>query len=349
MKKKLSAFLVKCIIGVFVACSFFEVVYAASVIGFIPGNLWYSKEPFFAEEEIRIYSAVFNGGEATVSGTVEFFDNGVTISEAVFPLLAKGSTAVVSVGWKAAAGSHRISAKIVALSGAEMSVDSLNNETGERTIFVDRDTDKDKIGDEIDTDDDNDGVPDITELEQGTDPTNPDTDGDTILDGVDAFPLNAEIQSSPFSNIGDKNGNAVTPQKIDAKTISSLSGKATQTVKSIIDTIDIFAATQKERVEAKKQELEKELTAIDGNKPIEKEIVKLDIPVTGKSVSVALKDDFASSENKQNATHMIKEGYVFLLAFISYVLGNKVLFYAVIGIVLFLGIRFVWGRIRQKE
>jgi len=85
------------------------------------------------------------------------------------------------------------------------------------------DTDKDGILDNIDPDDDNDGLPDIAEIsfgsnpllidtdgddltdleefEKGTKPNNPDTDGDTINDSEDLFPLN-----SKEGNDRDKDG-----------------------------------------------------------------------------------------------------------------------------------------------
>ncbi|MFC1488583.1 DUF1566 domain-containing protein [Thermodesulfobacteriota bacterium] len=51
------------------------------------------------------------------------------------------------------------------------------------------DTDLDGSADCVDTDDDNDGITDDDEVGLGTDPLNPDTDGDSIGDGVDACPL----------------------------------------------------------------------------------------------------------------------------------------------------------------
>ncbi|MEE9151444.1 MAG: fibronectin type III domain-containing protein, partial [Thermoplasmata archaeon] len=51
------------------------------------------------------------------------------------------------------------------------------------------DTDSDGIGNNADTDDDNDGLSDDMELEMDTDPLNPDSDGDSHLDGEDAYPL----------------------------------------------------------------------------------------------------------------------------------------------------------------
>ncbi len=51
------------------------------------------------------------------------------------------------------------------------------------------DSDDDNMGDGCDNDDDNDGLPDYEEGIDGTDPLNPDTDGDGVDDLNDVFPL----------------------------------------------------------------------------------------------------------------------------------------------------------------
>jgi parallel beta-helix repeat protein len=53
------------------------------------------------------------------------------------------------------------------------------------------DTDKDGLLDHVDDDDDNDGLLDSEELEIGTDPLNPDSDGDTYNDKEDLFPMDS--------------------------------------------------------------------------------------------------------------------------------------------------------------
>ena len=54
-----------------------------------------------------------------------------------------------------------------------------------------RDADGDGIGDNADTDDDNDGVSDLQEAALGTDPSRADTDGDGVNDSKDVYPLDA--------------------------------------------------------------------------------------------------------------------------------------------------------------
>ncbi|MDB4738258.1 gliding motility-associated C-terminal domain-containing protein [Flavobacteriaceae bacterium] len=66
------------------------------------------------------------------------------------------------------------------------------------------DTDGDGIGDSSDTDDDNDGVSDADEVNNGTDPLDSDTDGDGTPDNTDEFPLDpSEDTDTDGDGIGD--------------------------------------------------------------------------------------------------------------------------------------------------
>jgi len=78
--------------------------------------------------------------------------------------------------------------------------DILNNEADELSIDVvveSKDTDKDGIYDLGDADDDNDGLTDKDEEQIGTDPLNPDTDGDGHDDMVDKYPLDESKYREP--------------------------------------------------------------------------------------------------------------------------------------------------------
>jgi len=66
------------------------------------------------------------------------------------------------------------------------------------------DTDHDGIGDNRDTDDDHDGLSDGQEKDKGTDPKNPDTDGDGYTDASDVFPLDRkEWMDTDHDGLGD--------------------------------------------------------------------------------------------------------------------------------------------------
>lgn len=112
--------------------------------GFIPSNIWYSKESFFAGETVRIYTIVFNGSTYNLSGDVEFLDNGVVLGRTPFSLLNSTLTRDVSISWRATEGSHAITARIrnanMSLPGGEKTPIVLENtETGKSDIVVEVD------------------------------------------------------------------------------------------------------------------------------------------------------------------------------------------------------------------
>ncbi|MFA6458607.1 MAG: PKD domain-containing protein [Patescibacteria group bacterium] len=82
------------------------------------------------------------------------------------------------------------------------------------------DTDKDGIGNNADADDDGEGLPDTAELTLGTDPLNPDTDGDgaeQCNDLLDKFPL---MSAECVDTDGDGCGDNSDPNPQDSKICS---------------------------------------------------------------------------------------------------------------------------------
>src|SRR3989344_3108550 len=141
-------------------------------IGFIQDNIWYSKDPFFEDDKIRIYTTVFNGSQYDFKGTLEFWAGGKSIGKSSFSLIS-GAFQVLWADWVAEGGNKKIyanitEAKISLAGGTEETVVLENSKTGEIEVFVDLDTDKDGIGNKVDTDDDNYKVSDVVEQKQGT-------------------------------------------------------------------------------------------------------------------------------------------------------------------------------------
>lgn len=82
-----------------------------SNVGFVPSNIWYSKDPFEEGDKIKIYTLVFNPDTRELSGTVIFFDGKVLLGTKKFTTPAK-SAEDISIDWTVTAGSHDIFAKM---------------------------------------------------------------------------------------------------------------------------------------------------------------------------------------------------------------------------------------------
>lgn len=80
--------------------------------GIIKSGIWYSKDPFYSGEKVRIYTLIFNGSEYDLLGEVAFDDNGKVICTGNFNT-ASGRTQEIWCDWTATGGSHKISAKII--------------------------------------------------------------------------------------------------------------------------------------------------------------------------------------------------------------------------------------------
>ena len=84
---------------------------ANSNAGFIPANIWYSKDPFEEGDKIKIYTLVFNPDARELSGNVVFFDNSILLGKKDFTAPPK-STKEISIDWKVNTGDHTIFGKI---------------------------------------------------------------------------------------------------------------------------------------------------------------------------------------------------------------------------------------------
>jgi len=81
--------------------------------------------------------------------------------------------------------------------------DGANDLIDTRPLNPSADTDGDGSVDDVDNDDDNDGVADASEIANGTDPLNPDSDGDGANDLIDTRPLNPSGDSDGDGLIDD--------------------------------------------------------------------------------------------------------------------------------------------------
>lgn len=79
--------------------------------GFVPGNIFYSKDPFEEKDKVKIYTLVFNSDSKELSGTVSFYDKTTLLGRKNFTVEGLG-VQDISIDWSVTAGDHVIFAKI---------------------------------------------------------------------------------------------------------------------------------------------------------------------------------------------------------------------------------------------
>ncbi|MDE2031055.1 MAG: hypothetical protein KGI58_02215 [Patescibacteria group bacterium] len=93
-------------------CSSVSYASVVPTTGFIPGPIWYSKETLNQNDNVKIHTAVWNGGSESLSVKVEFYDKSTILGTrdvTVLPSELKD----VYISWQVTSGDHIISAQIV--------------------------------------------------------------------------------------------------------------------------------------------------------------------------------------------------------------------------------------------
>lgn len=81
-------------------------------VGIIKSGIWYSKDPFYAGDKVRVYTLIFNGSQYDLLGEAVFDDNNKVLCTGSFTAGA-GRTQEVWCDFTASLGTHKISAKII--------------------------------------------------------------------------------------------------------------------------------------------------------------------------------------------------------------------------------------------
>lgn len=235
-------------------------------VGFTSSSIWYSQEPFFEGDKIRIYTIIRNSTDKDITGVVTFYKGETSIGSTNFSL-ARNRVQDVWIDWNATAGQTSISArlsntKISLPDGETLSVVLKDSTTGESDRFVDVDTDGDDIGDTIDPDDDNDGLSDIEEQSAGTDPLKADSDNDGIDDKEDTQPLVANGSVIKKKEVKKDTEKVVADNPVVEK-ISEYSPQAAQAISATQNGVDSFREKEAERISEKITTLEETLREIE--------------------------------------------------------------------------------------
>lgn len=323
--------------------------------GLIKNTVWYSLDPFFADESIRVYSGLFNGSKEDVTGVASFYDNDVLIGARDFSIQT-GAFTPIWVDWRPNKGAHVVkviltSATIERVGGEKVSIVLSNQPVGLDERVVDSDFDGDRIGDSQDEDDDNDGLSDVDEVARGTDPLNLDTDGDGLLDGLDPNPFTQNVDTGPLSTEKkDILSGALSETKTffqsttTANALSSVSDVAVSYYNAVSD----FAENQERGLRDKAAEVDlqiEELKVRGEHMVVDENRVDL---------NEALGDEFFPTESRRYDFDAIllriaKQAYALFLDFAIFIFSYEIIIHLLLAHILYKLIRwivrkFTWRR-----
>lgn len=260
-------------------------------LGFVESSIWYGKEPFFADQVVRVYTVLANSSDADFKGTVTFFDNDEPIDSSEFSLTRAGGVHVVWVDWTPEAGKHVIVAKIleaeVSRTGEEpQRIAREDWQTATSIRFVDIDTDGDGIGNSEDSDDDNDG----------------------IIDEEDEEPLVVKLSQ------GEEIRSEVTEE---AKNLyATVAPIVTAAVSPAVVYLEEFRETQGDRVRVLADTIKQELDSVDKDKE------EIAVVLPGQ-IDTSQKPDTSAGEENET----LKRAEYYALAAAGFVLDRQFVFY----------------------
>lgn len=191
------------------------IVQAADFDFVVSRGVWLSDKNALAGDKIKLYTVINNNDFVSLTTQVQFFNNGKQIGVVQVNNLAREEARQIGLEYTLPDGKYTISI-VLANAVAEtangdtrsLSETELKASQTSAALDIDLDTDKDRTGNRVDPDDDNDGLTDVKEIEQGTDPLKSDTDADGLSDGEEntagTNPLKIDTDGDGLSDKDEK-------------------------------------------------------------------------------------------------------------------------------------------------
>lgn len=272
-------------------------------LGFLQGNIWYSKDPFYDGDKIRVYTAIFNSSVYDLLGTAEFYDNDKPIGKMDFSVASGGKLKEVWADWQATLGNHKISARIVKAQISKVGTQTetiiiASAQTGADERLVDLSPAK---------------KAELEKLEQSQKLT-------------EEEPIKTEFATTATADkiISDaKNLFGTSTQEAAQKMLDFAFGK----VEPAFTAINNFADSKAQKIEVKKEEIKKEIGRLSAKTPT----------TTPDVVGVA-----TTSEAYFTLDSPFKSAYLFLLTILGLFFKYKVAFYLVSALFLYKILKFLY-------
>lgn len=171
-------------------------------------GVWLSDKNALAGDKVKLYTVINNNDFVSLTTQVQFFNNGKQIGVVQVNNLAREEARQIALEYTLPDGKYTISVALANAVGQTATGESrmlseaeLKASQTSAALDIDLDTDKDRTGNRVDVDDDNDGLTDVKETEQGTDPLKSDTDADGLSDGEEGT-----AGTNPLKNDTDGDG-----------------------------------------------------------------------------------------------------------------------------------------------
>ncbi|HAS80573.1 MAG: hypothetical protein UR25_C0002G0099 [Candidatus Nomurabacteria bacterium GW2011_GWE1_32_28] len=252
-------------------------------VGFVPGNIWYSKDPFEEKDKIKIYTFIYNSDERELSGTIVFFDKTTLLGKKDF-ILSPKTAGDVSIDWTVTAGDHTIFGKI------ENAKFLISEGKYEEVFLAENQTEKSSR---------------------------------TISKKI----FSEQINTNLISNISDTISNSASDLKniVENKTPDFI----TEPIISSTNILEEFRQNTNITSDLKKEEIKKEIEALDNTKTL----VNSKIKTNSKTII------------PDSVLKPFKYVELFFFTIFSFIFNNKILFYGILFILIFIILRFIWRKI----
>jgi hypothetical protein len=278
-------------------------------VGFVPSNIWYSKDPFSDGEKIKIYTLLFNQDSRELSGKLSFYNRDTLLGSKNFTLKSQESE-VVALEWIVTAGTHTIyaritDAKFLVGSGKYEEINIAQNESEKSQKIVIK-----KI------------APDIKKLESD------------IKEKV-------EESVGPIANIEDKI--IENTPKVISKPVIAVTSSLDSLRLSGLD----YTTNKKEEIQKEINELKAEQEIQNNNeqyKLVNGEKTEVKEPAQNATQEVAGGEGEKINENKSQVNKPLKYLSLFFFTVLSFILNNKIIFYITLIFLVFSILRFIWRK-----
>jgi len=257
--------------------------------GFIPGQIWYSKEPLAEGDNVKVYTAIWNGDNDSLSAQVTFYDKNVVLGTrdvVVLPSQMKD----IYVSWQVTSGDHSISAKIVS--------SSISPSGKKEQVTLSRSF----------TSEDHKFVPVLLKTSDGTPASN------------------SDIVNSQIDNVSS------TVNNIIPESVSSPISKS-------FNSIDDFRNNTSSQIDSLKNSTQKTIDSFSVKSNAETNDTK------AKKISDIKAKEASPINQIDKPMAYIK---LFFLYIFSFIFSNKIIFYGLIAVVIFLLLRYVYRKIKYR-